>query len=103
MLWTLEERADDLLVAVDPYFETPEPYVDEYDGTYVETDLTFSQTTTHTWNHGLGEIIGGLLETAWSSLRLKSIAACRRSRCPESWCATSMRSGICGSDRSGCR
>jgi SAM-dependent methyltransferase len=63
VLWTLEERADDLLVAVDPYFETPEPYVDEYDGTYVETDLTFSQTTTHTWNHGLGEIIGGLLET----------------------------------------
>jgi SAM-dependent methyltransferase len=62
ILWTLEERADDLLVAVDPYFETAEPYVDEYDQTYVETDSTFSHSTTHTWNHGLGELIGGLLE-----------------------------------------
>jgi SAM-dependent methyltransferase len=61
-LWTLEERADDLLVAVDPYFETPEPYVDDYDGTYVQTDSTFSHNTTHTWNHGLGETVGALLE-----------------------------------------
>lgn len=63
MLWTMDtERDDGLLVAVDPYFETPEPYVDEDDGTYVETDSEFVHNTTHTWNHGLGEIIGGLLE-----------------------------------------
>ena len=62
ILWTLDERADDLLVAVDPYFETSEPYVDEDEETYVETDSTFSHNTTHTWNHGLGEIIGGVLE-----------------------------------------
>lgn len=63
MLWTLDyERAEGLLVVEDPYFETPEPYVDEYDGTYVETDVVFATTTTHTWNHGLGEMITALLE-----------------------------------------
>lgn len=62
VVWTLEERADDLLVVVDPYFETSEPYVDDDDETYVETDATFSHRVAHTWNHGLGEIIGGLLE-----------------------------------------
>jgi hypothetical protein len=30
-------------------------------GTYVETDLTFTHTTTHEWNHGLGEIFTALL------------------------------------------
>ncbi len=62
ILWTLDERTDDLLVAVDPYFETSEPYVDEDEETYVETDSTFSHNTTHTWNHGLGEIIGALID-----------------------------------------
>ncbi len=62
MMWSLdEERADDLLVDY-PYFETPEPVVFEDDGTYVETDMVFSHNTTHTWNHGLGETIGALLE-----------------------------------------
>ncbi len=62
-LWTLDDtRPDDLLVAVDPYFETAEPYVDEDDGTYVETGMSFSHNTTHTWNHGLGETVGALLE-----------------------------------------
>ena len=63
MLWTLpDDRSDGLLVVEDPYFETSEPYVDEDGGTYVETDTVFSQNTTHTWNHGLGETIGALLE-----------------------------------------
>jgi SAM-dependent methyltransferase len=63
ILWTLDDtRPDGLLVAIDPYFETPEPYVDEDEGTYVETDMTFSHTKTHTWNHGLGETVGALLE-----------------------------------------
>ena len=64
MVWTMDtERDDGLLVVDDPYFETPEPYVDEDDGTYVETDAAFTHNTSHTWNHGLGEIIGGLLES----------------------------------------
>jgi SAM-dependent methyltransferase len=63
MLWSLDdERDDDLLVVKYPYFETPEPDVFEDEETYVETDSTFSHNTTHTWNHGLSEIIGALLE-----------------------------------------
>jgi SAM-dependent methyltransferase len=63
MLWSLDdERDDDLLVVKYPYFETPEPDVLEDDSTYVETDGGFTHTTIHVWNHGFGEIIGGLLE-----------------------------------------
>jgi len=63
MLWSLdEERGDQLLVVDYPYFEIPEPDVFEDAGTYVETDVVFGHTTTHTWNHGLGEVITALLE-----------------------------------------
>jgi SAM-dependent methyltransferase len=63
MLWALAEpRPDGLLVVEHPYFETPEPTVWEDGGTYVETDATFAHTTTHEWNHGLGEIVGALLD-----------------------------------------
>jgi SAM-dependent methyltransferase len=63
MMWSLDEERDDgLLVAAYPYFETPEPLVFEDDGTYVETDAVFANTTTHSWNHGLGETVGALLE-----------------------------------------
>jgi SAM-dependent methyltransferase len=63
MLWALDdERADDLLVVKYPYFERPEPTVWVQGGTYVPTDAIFSQTTTHEWNHGLGEIFTALLE-----------------------------------------
>jgi SAM-dependent methyltransferase len=63
MLWTLDdERSDGLLVAVYPYFERPEPMVFDDPGTYVETKSAFSQNLTHQWNHGLGEIVTGLMQ-----------------------------------------
>src|SRR5690242_11308904 len=63
MLWALAEpRPDGLLVVEHPYFETAEPTVWDVGGTYVETDATFAHTTTHEWNHGLGEIVGALLD-----------------------------------------
>ncbi len=63
MVWSLDDERDDgLLVVKYPYFETPEPDVFEDDSTYVETDVDFKHTTIHVWNHGFGEIIGGLLE-----------------------------------------
>ena len=62
MLWSLDEsRPDGLLVVEHPYFERPEPSVWDDGGTYVETDTVFAHTTTHEWNHGLGEIVGALL------------------------------------------
>lgn len=62
VLWALDyERTDDLLVLDYPYFEREEPIVLEEGGTYVPTDLTFTQNVTHEWNHGLGEIVSALL------------------------------------------
>ena len=63
MLWTLaEDRPDDLLVVKYPYFERAEPMVDEYPGTYVQTDASFADNLSYGWNHGLGEIITALLD-----------------------------------------
>lgn len=62
VVWALDyERDDDLLVLDYPYAETLEPTVETVEGTYVETDARFTATTTHTWNHGLGEIVTALL------------------------------------------
>lgn len=62
MLWALDEkREDDLLVVRYPYFESEEPLTEETSETYVETDAQFTATSMHSWNHGLGEVIGALL------------------------------------------
>ncbi len=45
-----------------PYFEQAEPLVWDEGGTYVETDQVFEKTVTHSWNHGLGEIVTALLD-----------------------------------------
>ena len=63
MLWALADpRPDGLLVVEHPYFETAAPTVWDDGGTYVETDATFVHNVTHSWNHGLGEIVGALLD-----------------------------------------
>jgi SAM-dependent methyltransferase len=62
MLWTLDERTDELLVVQFPYFEREEPLVWDDASTYVETDAVFEHTVTHQWNHGLGEIVTALLD-----------------------------------------
>ena len=63
MLWAMDDvRTDGLLVVDYPYFEREEPIVSDEGGTYVETDETFATTVTHTWNHGLGEIITALMD-----------------------------------------
>ena len=61
MLWTLDERADGLIVPEYSYFEHEEPLEFEAPGTYVQTDATFTQNLTYNWNHGLGEIVTALL------------------------------------------
>jgi SAM-dependent methyltransferase len=62
MLWTIGESSGALLAVEESYFERAEPLVEDDPGTYVETPATFANTTTHVWNHGLGEIITGLLD-----------------------------------------
>ena len=63
MLWAMDETRTDGLVAVEyPYFERSEPVVSDEEGTYVETDVTFSNNITHSWNHGIGEVVTALLD-----------------------------------------
>jgi SAM-dependent methyltransferase len=62
MLWALDDRVDDRLVVDFPYFETAEALVWEEDGTYVETESAFQHTTTHSWNHGIGEVVTALFD-----------------------------------------
>ena len=62
MLWTLAEDAPGGVLAVQyPYFEREEPDVFDEPGTYVETDVEFTNNRTVSWNHGLGEIVTALL------------------------------------------
>jgi SAM-dependent methyltransferase len=62
VLWTIEDRDDDLLLLQHPYFEQPEPFTWTEGGTYVDTDMVFTQNVSHEWNHGLGEIVTALLD-----------------------------------------
>lgn len=71
VLWSLAEpRADGTLAIEFPYFERAEPTVWDEDGTYVGVDTTFTATTTHEWNHGLGEIVTAVQD---AGLRLCSL------------------------------
>lgn len=57
-----EAREDGILALEHPYFERPEPLVWDEPGTYVETTHEFTNTVTHEWNHGIGEIFTALTE-----------------------------------------
>ena len=71
MMWALDEYRDDgLLVVRYPYFERKEPLTLEEEGTYVETDVVFQHTVSHSWNHGLGEIVTALMD---AGLRLTEL------------------------------
>jgi hypothetical protein len=60
MLWSLDERSDPPTLHY-PYFEHAEPVVFDDPGTYVQTEVVFTHGLSHSWNHGLGEIITALL------------------------------------------
>ncbi|MEO6790895.1 MAG: class I SAM-dependent methyltransferase [Ornithinibacter sp.] len=61
MLWAVDESVPDRLTLGYAYFEVPEPFDLEEDGTYVETSHEFVNTRQLSWNHGLGEIVTALL------------------------------------------
>lgn len=61
VLWSLDYGVADALVIAHPYFETVDPIIDDEDTTYVETTGRLKNTITHSWNHGLGEILSALM------------------------------------------
>jgi SAM-dependent methyltransferase len=62
MMWAIDESHTDALVVGYPYFEVPEPIVDDEGGTYVETDVVFTHNDSQCWNHGIGEIITAVMD-----------------------------------------
>lgn len=71
VLWAVDEsRRDGLLTLEYPYFERDEPIEFEESGTYVEPDAVLTHTLSHTWNHGLGEIVTGLLDAGMTLTQL---------------------------------
>ena len=63
MLATLDESDETRLTIGYPYFEQIEPLIFDDGGTYVETDVQFTATTSHEWSHGLGETVSALLHS----------------------------------------
>jgi SAM-dependent methyltransferase len=62
VLWAMDYDTPGALQLTYPYFTTDEPIVESVPTSYAGSDRTIENDTTHSWNHGLGEIITGLLE-----------------------------------------
>ncbi|HEX5402246.1 MAG TPA: class I SAM-dependent methyltransferase [Pseudonocardiaceae bacterium] len=61
MLWGLDEEANPPAMRYS-YYEQAEALVFDEPSTYVETDVEFKHGVSHSWNHGIGEIITALLD-----------------------------------------
>ncbi len=64
MLWALAEPDPEEggLRVEHPYFEQVEPVRWEEPGSYVATPVQFEHNVGYEWNHGVGEVVGALLE-----------------------------------------
>jgi SAM-dependent methyltransferase len=45
-----------------PYFEEPEPYVDDSGETYTDAGVALANARTYEWNHGIGEVATALID-----------------------------------------
>lgn len=61
VLWAMDYDTPGELRLTYPYFTTEQPIVESVPTSYAGTDERIEHDTTHSWNHGLGEIITGLL------------------------------------------
>jgi SAM-dependent methyltransferase len=78
VLWSLDDRDDDLLVIRYPYFETAEPIeLDEGPTTYTDGDASaMTHTATREWNHGLGETVQALIDAGLVVTMLQELQYC---------------------------
>ncbi len=57
--WSL---AHDSTTLVYPYFEEPEPYVDDSGETYTDGGVGLADALTYQWNHAIGEVVTTLID-----------------------------------------
>jgi SAM-dependent methyltransferase len=70
MLLAIDETQAGRVVVEHPYFEREQPVVYEDGRTYVDTDATFASNVSHSWNHGLGQVVTALGDAGMSLLSL---------------------------------
>ncbi|GAA3456632.1 class I SAM-dependent methyltransferase [Dactylosporangium matsuzakiense] len=77
-MWAVDETRKDGLIALEfPYFERPDPLVWDEGGSYVDTDgVQFTNTVSHSFNHGLGEIVTALLGAGLDLTMLEEHDSC---------------------------
>lgn len=66
VLWALDYEVTDRLVIDYPYFETVEPLIEAEEQTYVQAEHSLRNPVTHTWNHGIGEVVTALLDRGFT-------------------------------------
>jgi SAM-dependent methyltransferase len=77
MMWSIDEtRGDGVLAVRYEYFEHADPLVFDDGSTYVETDAKFVHNVSHSWNHGLGEIVTALLGEGMELTMLQEHDSC---------------------------
>ena len=62
MMWAIDEAHRDRIVVDYPYFERPDAVVFDEQGSYADAGARFENTITHSWNHGLGEVVTALFD-----------------------------------------
>ena len=71
MMWAATDpRPDGLIVIEHPYFTPDEPSLWDQQGTYVQTDVVFTNTKSQEWNHSLGEVVQALIDAGLRITRL---------------------------------
>lgn len=58
LVWAMDDDSTDLRHT---YFEETEPFADDSDITYADGPERLVNTRTYEWNHGLGEIVSGII------------------------------------------
>jgi hypothetical protein len=78
VLFALDDRSHEALSLYYPYFETAQSIVfDDGPATYTDGDASsITHTTTHEWNHALGEVVQALIDAGLTITALREFAHC---------------------------
>lgn len=71
VLWSMDYDTPGELSITYPYFTTAEPIIETVETSYAGADQTIVNATTHSWNHGLGEIVTALVDSGMTLTALE--------------------------------